>query len=466
MVSSLKDERIFDATEDKFGNYLMVGRKMATGTYNSSAYYLFLNNNGNFLAEQEFINEDTSSFFAKIHAINDSIFIFGTKGLTSTGIKNELWLIILDQNFNQIKNKSFIIKDHNIVDIEMHTTSKGNFLICGTSDSDSSDFDIFFFEISHSGDSIKFNVAPLSMNQIEFDFLENQDGGFKVFSWGLFPNVEPYNGYIAKFDSNYNYLSADSLPYGLKNNNSAKCLNGNSYFVTGKKLITNPTKNDMGIAKLTMDDQIIKANHFGKTSDTSHHVGACSNLDFISSDNIYFGGTANIIENHLIYQPENSWIMLNNLDSNLNLNWQKFYGGDAFYYLWGLRATTDGGCLLSCTRYDETIQNEELDIIILKIDSNGLLTSTNDDFSIPVNRLAIAPNPATNYVSIRYPDIFGKNEKKIVIYNARGSAVLTVDATWEASEINLNISNLPAGLYLVELIIDGKRTGTGKMIKI
>jgi hypothetical protein len=222
----------------------------------------------------------------------------------------------------------------------------------------------------------------------------------------------------------------------------------------------------MGIIKLDSSDHLLQATYFGKIGDTSHHVGACSNLDFISPDNIYFGGTSNIFEHHLIYQPENSWIMLNNIDSNLNINWQKFYGGDAFYYLWAIRATSDGGCLLLCTRYDADVQNEEMDIVVYKVDTNGLLTSTGDISTIPVQQLAIVPNPARDFVSVRYPDIFGYEDKEIEVFNSLGMPVFKVSASQDVSETRLDVTGLPAGLYFVVLKVDGKKVGTGKMLKM
>src|SRR5512133_4039363 len=85
MVRTPKDERIFDAAEDEYGNYYMVGRKMSSDPYMLSAYYLFLDNNGNLLTEKEFYNPDTLSYFSNIYLKHDSIFIFGAKASTSTG---------------------------------------------------------------------------------------------------------------------------------------------------------------------------------------------------------------------------------------------------------------------------------------------------------------------------------------------------------------------------------------------
>jgi hypothetical protein len=465
-IKTPKDERLFDAAEDEDGNYYLVGRKMSTETNITSAYFLVLDYAGNLLYENEFSDPDTMSFFSNVYYKSDSIIIFGAKGLISGGSKNQLWMLIFDKDLNILMNKTFLFEGYKISDIESIINSKGNFLLCGAVYTTATASDIFLSEISSTGDSISSAVFQFTLSQIEFDLIEKHDGGYKVFAWGPFPDAYPSNGNIVDFDSSFNYISADSVPLGLFDNHSAKWLNSTSYLLTGKKPQPNTTKTDMGIVKLDISDQIIQSAYFGKTGDTSHHVGASSNLDFISTENIYFGGTSNIFEHHLIYQPEDSWILLNNIDSNLNLNWQKFYGGDAFYYLWGIRATSDGGCLMLCTRYDDTVQDEELDIIILKVDSAGLLTSIGEGPQIPVQQLAIVPNPASEFVSIRYPDIFGYDDKEIEIYNSLGMPVFKVSATQDLTATRVDVSALPVGLYFVVLKVEGEKVAMGKLIKI
>ena len=108
--------------------------------------------------------------------------------------------------------------------------------------------------------------------------------------------------------------------------------------------------------------------------------------------------------NQYPWQAEDDWIILNNLDSNLNLNWQKFYGGDAFYMLNALKATRDGGCIMLCSRYDELTQYHEYDILILKVDTNGLITTIGEGPSIPVEDVIVFPNPGKDYINVMGAD--------------------------------------------------------------
>jgi hypothetical protein len=72
-VVTPKDERLYDAIEDGNGNYLMVGGKYASDLNLKSAYYLILDDSGNLIAEKEFNNNDSSSFFGIVYYRNDSI---------------------------------------------------------------------------------------------------------------------------------------------------------------------------------------------------------------------------------------------------------------------------------------------------------------------------------------------------------------------------------------------------------
>jgi hypothetical protein len=463
LVSTPDDERIFDGAEDELGNHFMVGRKVTANTFSESAYLLVLNKDGELAYEHEFYNEDSSSYFGSVYYKNDSIIIYGAKGSKSSGIMDELWMLVLDKELNIIKNKTFPMEGYYIVDFESIINQHGNYIICGMVTLLQEDPDIFFYEISSSGDSVNQAIIPLEGTEMEFDLIEKTNGGYKVFAYGNFPGAPDSWGTIAEFDSSFNYISADSIPYELMFNHSAKWLSDSTYLVTGNKPIYNPNRSDLGIIKLNADDDFIIGNHFGKTGDTISYAGACSNFDFISSNEIFFGGTSNIVPPAL-FQTEDSWLLLVNLDSNLNLNWQRFYGGDAAYFLWGLKATQDGCCLLMATRYDAVIQDNELDVFILKVDSNGLLTSTGDYPSIPVQQLAICPNPSRDVISIRYPDIFGNHTKDIIIYNSLGNEVKHISATQHMTETRDDISDLPVGLYFAVLQVEGEKIATGKFL--
>ncbi|MBP6871894.1 MAG: T9SS type A sorting domain-containing protein [Bacteroidales bacterium] len=463
-ITTPYDERIFNCAEADNGNLFFVGRRYYPDTISDPAYFLALDPEGNLLFEKEFFDVDTSSYLSQVYIRNDSIILFGAKGFTLNEIKDELWMLILDINFNQRLNKTFHLEGVSIIDVESMISTNGNFVICGTIDLTGLEHNIFFFEISSAGDSINHSICELDGLEWEFDLLETIELGYKVFAYGDFPGAPNTFGSIVLFDSLFNYISADSLPYGLHFQNTALWINDSVYLVTGEKQISEFDRTDIGICKLSADDQFINGKHFGKGGDTLSKAGVSSNLDFIDPGNIYFGGTTNVINGYAIFQPE-SWLILNNIDEDLNLNWQRFYGGDAGYYLWALKATADGGCVMMATRYDPEVQDGETDVTIIKVDSNGLLTSTGNGPAIPAQQLAIRPNPASGKITIAYPDIFKFQQKEILIYNIYGNKIYQHDITADISRSYVDISSYPNGLYIVVLSVEGKKIASGKVVK-
>ncbi len=464
LISTPKDERLFDAAEDGDGNYFLVGRNSDTNLPSEDAMLLVLNSNGEIIYQNDYQIQDTISYFAKVYSRNDSIIIIGAKGELSVGLSNQLWILILDSEFNIIKNTSYYIPDYYLVDIETIINSKGNYVLTGVISNINKELDMIFYEISSNGDTIQSSIFSYTNLQLEFDLIETQNNEYKVFSNGAFPGMAHVYNYSVRFDSAFNYLGADSIPYDLRFNHTAKWLNDSVYLVSGNKRTFDPTGQDIGIAKLSSSDQFLTGNHFGKIGDTLDYVGLTSNFDFINANSIFFGGTANMHPNEWPYQAENSWILLTNLDSNLNLNWEQYYGGDAYYYLWSLKATQDGGCLMLAARYDENTQDDELDAYILKVDPNGLLTSVNDPtFSIPQGMM-LYPNPVSDLVTITSPWLNKSGNKEISIHNSLGKEVKRLSLSGMQESVQVNVSAIPPGLCFVTIFLEGKKMATGKVL--
>jgi hypothetical protein len=467
LISTNWNEMIADAEEDDSGNFYLVGRKNEPDSNENCGYIIKVNSTGEIIHENIYCISDTSFTFEKIIRINNSIIVIASKGSSETNNRN-LCKLIFDMNLNIIKiSEQSPLSGYSNISCQSLIYQDSHFILLCTAfpENDSQYPDIGFIELDENLDSIKCVVDHREYIQIGVDFLKNNDGsGYKVFGHGNYPGTFTSYDELIRFDSSFNFVSVDSIPWKIRNQISACRFDDSTYLLTGNKSVFNPTRDDVGIIKLNNSDQLLSTNHFGKVADTINHPAINNNVDFFNRNSIYLGGTSNFIPTHYPWQPEDSWIMLNYLDSNLNLNWQKFYGGDAFYLLWGLKATKDGGCLMYARRYDENTQFEEYDIYILKVDSNGLLTSTGDFPSIPVQQLAIFPNPSRDIISIRYPDIFGNDNKEIIIFNSLGNEVKHISATHNLTETRSDTSDLPVGLYFAVLKVGGQKVATGKFL--
>jgi hypothetical protein len=455
--------------EDEDGNLYLAGMKQIKGNPTKCGFLFKINQYGEVIQEYDICESGSSVDVGHIIRFSDSIYVFGDKHSLEGESHPLLFNLLFDAEFNIIKSTE------NSASIEMLNLypqsvifNNGCFtvLLNGKPLEDSVYYDVGFLTLDKNLDSINCVIDRKEGSQLAYDFIEHPDGsGFKVFAQGYYPDSYPGYSELVRYDSSFNYIEVDSVPYHIYNQFSCRHFNESSYLLSGKKGLTNPIKWDVGILKLSYEDQTLFSNHLGSIGDTDTYAGVFHNIDFISNNSIYLGGTSNFIPIEYPWQTTNSWIMLYNLDSNLNLNWQKFYGGDAFYHLRGLKTTQDGGCLMYATRYDESTQFEEFDVFILKVDSTGLLTSTGEGPHLPVQQLAIVPNPARDIVSIRYPDIFGYDDKEIEVYNSQGFPVISVSATQDVTETRVDVSALPSGLYFVVLKVEGKKVGTGKMVK-
>ncbi len=473
LISRSWDEVFVSSAIDQYGNYYFSGRKSEVYQGQSYGYLLKINDQGEILREVEFFIPDSSIYLGDIFMREDTIIIFGTQASLSDIYYNEILVYTLDLNLNLLssENRNFP-SSHYLASENAIINHNDHFILSGNAfDLKDPNFftDIYFYELNSNFDSINCVIDNRDYIQMEMEFMEDPlDHSYKVFGNGTYPNTIPEYSELVLFDSSFNYISVDSLPWHLTGQTIPRILDDTSYLLSGRKYISvssnRDARADIGIVKLNYEDQILKSNLFGKSGDTNTYGGVRYNADYIEKNSIYYGGTSNIIPFELPWQTENSWIMLNNLDSNLNLNWQKFYGGDAFYHLRGLRATEDGGCLMYATRYDSNTQFEENDMYILKVDTNGLLTSVNGDgFSIPQG-LIIYPNPAKDIITITSPWLNKSGNKEISIYNSLGKEVKRLSLSGMQESVQLNVSGIPPGLCFVTIFLEGKKMATGKML--
>jgi hypothetical protein len=180
----------------------------------------------------------------------------------------------------------------------------------------------------------------------------------------------------------------------------------------------------------------------------------------VDENAIYYAGVKNLAFNY--YTPVDSWFFLNKLNSNLEVQWQKFYGGDAYYNLWNVLATQDGGCLMAGTRYDYITQTNLRDLYILKVDANGLIVGTGEELpSISVQDAIVYPNPGNEFFNIQSgPQI---NGAVFELFDLSGNLVLTT--TLDERRETISTIQLSTGTYPYRITFDNKMVGSGKWLK-
>ena len=101
-----------------------------------------------------------------------------------------------------------------------------------------------------------------------------------------------------------------------------------------------------------------------------------------------------------------------------------------------------------------------------EIKSGSEILKTEDKFfsseKITVNN--IYPNPANEAAEIEYSIVGNVSEAKIVLYNALAMATDEYVLDRNSRSIRISTSQIPTGIYYYQLLLDGKKVATKKLL--
>jgi hypothetical protein len=295
-------------------------------------------------------------------------------------------------------------------------------------------YHLFSYKINFSYDTLMSKVYPEEGTNLAFDLIPTLNGdNFKVFTRGYNQQTNAM-GQIIRLDKLLDMVEYAAIPEYVFSFNDAMYIDESHYLLSGKADIFDNGRSGSKLAIMLMDtNDVLQDIKFLGPADTTNYPGFYSNLDFRNPDNIFYAGIKNLAFGYFI--PASSWLFLNKLNSNLEVQWQKFYGGDANYNLWNLIATQDGGCLMAGTRYDYITQTNLRDVYILKVNSEGIVTGFGDEPSqIPFTDAIVYPNPGSTYLKVESgPQIDGA---LFELFDMSGKAVFRVKLRNRLQEIN------------------------------
>ncbi len=461
LISTDEHEKVVHVIEDYNNDYIVVGTREIFDLNITKGYAVKLNQAGEILLEKEFILPDTALKFFTTVLLPDTNYLliggFGNDTLQSIiGMKT-------DEMFVELSRKYYLMpSDYSwLQEVKVYQCDNKIYFFGNTWNPDT-DGDLYIYSISYNGDSLNSRIFEINAPQHLWAMLDKKDHvGFNFYCSGYFPSKNfPKTRAPSKLvtvDSLFNIISIVEVPGELYWQNSAKWYNENEYLLTGRY----NTGDDflMGILKLDTADNILASNYFGPRPDTINLPAPNHNVDFISQDDIFFAGTINVNALQFPYQEDPSWIMLARLDSNLNVKWERYYGGDAFYCVYDIKATSDGGCIMACIRYDHTIQDYEWDVYILKVDSDGLVTSIDDQNHIPISEAILYPNPGNDALNIRT----GIPDARIEMFDINGHLILSKEIKNHFESVNT--SSLPSASYIYRICRNTDLIQSGIWIK-
>jgi hypothetical protein len=458
--ATIEDEYPNDIIETADGGFIIAA---SIGTYPSPYRPLFirLNSMGDTICTKCIVVENANCYINHfIKMDNGYILGVGEKKVGSNNTK--IWLVTLDDFLTVIHDTSFATNLSFCYEVFSFLDHFHNLIIYGAAcvTNQSPDPHPFVFKLSQTYDSLFFHYYSNPYGQYVYSMMENFDNtGYYMSNYGWMTSPEYTPSQFLTYNNLFNIISMDSVPDKLDLYMNMKKINSTQFLISGKRhlLNSNPRTDKVGVLKLDSSFNVNAKCYLGP-EDTVTYPGYNTNLSFINVSDIFLGGTINQDWSEL-FSSSHSYILLGKLDSTLNIKWQKEYGGDTYYMVWSVSATTDGGCIVGASTNDYALQGEQRDIYILKVDSNGLVTGQNDLPPIKSYDAIVYPNPGSDKICVETQ----LRNAVFTLYDLTGRELLQSDLVPGRSSIP--VQNLPSGMYIYNVMQNAEIKGCGKWKK-
>lgn len=446
----------WEAIQDSQGNYIITSQISSGADSQSNPRLWKLDEDGNLIISQEIEhnNLSVSAFFLKEI---DNYYICIGNAINVSEDSSFIWIAEISMDLSLLKDTLIY---------------SGNLEIGPMQCNDESTFEIM---------CVANFVSSSGLPNIPFGFKYFIDSKNTEFNYNLgvtdlindiIPHPQDSNKYILngqrtyKADENFNILNFIDYPglFGLRQQGDIHPLNDSMFLISGKHSNLSSGERYIGIGIANYDLEEIKLDTFGKMGDTVDFPGFFQSIDFKTKDKIYCGGTSNI---QFIASPPYatmpSWFILAQYDSLLNRNWEQYYGGDAYYNMFGLIATQDGGCLMYGRRHDYQNNPNILELYILKVNADGELVNTTT-LALYEDNFVVYPNPFSDQIYINFSDNAPVQNLQIELYDLHGRLLKTTKVV--SNTLIISTDTLAVGTYICVIKNQGGEIfGRRKIIK-
>jgi len=462
LVDTETDINAIDIIESETENLYITGFSRKPETWHFKGLIYKINSSGNIIDSAFFENNNLSIIINCIlhDTLNGYILSVKTANTISHPNKCGFFLKRMDSNLliTSSSNHFLFPEKYKDAELKIQKGTNNNILVFGYIFPATSPR-MLLYEFSNNFDSLNAKIylnygaiLPMKLKQ-----LTNYD-------YWIIDEIKPNYMLI---DSSFNVISIQQgkIPGSMNGSYGLKWDTDTSFYLAGDYFI-NQRDTDHNIGFVRQFHPFDTTGHYFNswgTLDTNDYPAFWGALDYKNKDSIFIGGTKNINIHNLNFSPTPSWFFLLQTDSMLNIRWEKFYGGDAYYNMTKLIATNDGGCIMAGTRFDYLTHPwvRERDIYILKVNAEGLITGTDGKIAPVVHEAIVYPNPGNNFLKVRV----GVQHQNAVInlFDINGRFILKQKI--EGNTTLLNTQTLPAGTYLYTITNNNGLNENGKWIK-
>ncbi len=362
----------------------------------------------------------------------------------------------IDTNFNIIWEK--IYKFHIMHYLETSAAMRlfnGDFLYVG---SPNGGLETIIFKLSSNGDSIMSNhfegdyagkVVGLTYNSDSLGYLWHTHGAHYSGSTSTCSVVE--------LDEELNQVTFDFYPDWIEYPYSSKLFIDGNIISAGTWHKTYPQYTDIKyIAGYKLNSNMDVVDYVYLTDpDSISRVADDVGIDYYYPSCIYIGGNFNLVG---ASSSIPCWYYITKLNKDFEVQYEKYIGGDAVYWLLSVTASADGGVLLAGQKSELGTPSYAQNGYLIKLDSTGCLTGEGAS-NVKVKDLLIYPNPGYECINIRT----ALDQCIFRLYDLSGICIIE-NRIFDKTTL-VNTENLTSGIYTYTIHRKGKLIDNGKWIK-
>ena len=453
---TIYDHQVYDALELSSGNFIILDVTGLSPT-NTCSRVSKLNSSGEVIMQKNFSYEGFSSTLNSVSRISDNEIVFC--GTAFTPELDQLWFCITDTSLNIIKETVFSLSGNNLFIAKVKTGSNNDLICFGTVEDTTlyRSHHFFMYKLSTNLDSLQFKIF---MNQWGYglDLIERNDHmGYYAVVLGV--NPVGGAGNLLSIDNFLNIRKMVNISHDVSNLGSVAYTDPTHILVTGE-YIQPPDwhERDIGTARYDTALNFINFAALGKT-DTVDCPALLKNIVLSTVNSIGIVGTTNFDFSSMLAMQD-SWYSLYNIDTTLGLNWQKFYGGDGYYTLYGVIATKDQGYLMYGTFWDyHHTQNYIRYLSLIKVNKDGMILSINNDQTSLPHDVVVYPNPGSDLIYVESQ----LRNSIFILYDLTGTEVLNKELL--PGRNHFTVQDVKPGFYLYKVLLNSQVRACGKWIK-